>query len=133
MRGRPSCRDQAAAEGKTIRETAVEAGLFTEGELDVIFAPAEVTYPASQESENSREKRKRGSMADQTLNETPRGSRLHIAIFGRRNAGKSSLINALTNQSIAIVSDVPGTTTIPSTNPWRSSPSARWSSSIPRA
>ncbi len=52
-------------------------------------------------------------MADQTLNETPRGSRLHIAIFGRRNAGKSSLINALTNQKIAIVSDVAGTTTDP--------------------
>ncbi len=52
-------------------------------------------------------------MADQTLNETPRGSRLHIALFGRRNAGKSSLINALTNQKIAIVSDVPGTTTDP--------------------
>ncbi len=52
-------------------------------------------------------------MADTTLNETPRGSRLHIAIFGRRNAGKSSLINALTNQNIAIVSDVPGTTTDP--------------------
>ncbi|BAF59163.1 predicted GTPase [Pelotomaculum thermopropionicum SI] len=48
-----------------------------------------------------------------SLNETPRGSRLHIAIFGRRNAGKSSLINALTNQNIAIVSDVPGTTTDP--------------------
>jgi len=47
------------------------------------------------------------------LNETPRGSRLHIAIFGRRNAGKSSLINALTNQDIAIVSDIPGTTTDP--------------------
>jgi [FeFe] hydrogenase H-cluster maturation GTPase HydF len=47
------------------------------------------------------------------LNQTPRGSRLHIAIFGRRNAGKSSLINALTNQNIAIVSDVPGTTTDP--------------------
>ncbi len=52
-------------------------------------------------------------MTDTTLNETPRGSRLHIAIFGRRNAGKSSLINALTNQRIAIVSDVPGTTTDP--------------------
>jgi [FeFe] hydrogenase H-cluster maturation GTPase HydF len=52
-------------------------------------------------------------MTDTTLNETPRGSRLHIAIFGRRNVGKSSLINALTNQSIAIVSDVPGTTTDP--------------------
>ncbi|HOJ71567.1 MAG TPA: [FeFe] hydrogenase H-cluster maturation GTPase HydF [Syntrophorhabdaceae bacterium] len=52
-------------------------------------------------------------MADTTLSDTPRGSRLHIAIFGRRNAGKSSLINALTNQNIAIVSDVPGTTTDP--------------------
>jgi [FeFe] hydrogenase H-cluster maturation GTPase HydF len=50
---------------------------------------------------------------DTTLSQTPRGNRLHIAIFGRRNAGKSSLINALTNQSIAIVSDVPGTTTDP--------------------
>lgn len=47
------------------------------------------------------------------LNETPRGSRLHIAIFGRRNAGKSSLINALTGQEISIVSDIPGTTTDP--------------------
>ena len=52
-------------------------------------------------------------MDDTTLNQTPRGSRLHIAIFGRRNAGKSSLINGLTNQNIAIVSDVPGTTTDP--------------------
>lgn len=52
-------------------------------------------------------------MMDTTLNETPRGNRLHIAIFGRRNTGKSSLINALTNQNIAIVSDVPGTTTDP--------------------
>ncbi len=49
----------------------------------------------------------------QTLNETPTGSRLHIAIFGRRNAGKSSLINALTNQQAAIVSEVAGTTTDP--------------------
>ncbi len=47
------------------------------------------------------------------MHETPRGSRLHIAIFGRRNAGKSSLINALTNQEIAIVSSVPGTTADP--------------------
>lgn len=48
-----------------------------------------------------------------SFNETPRGSRFHIAIFGRRNAGKSSLINALTNQEIAIVSSLPGTTTDP--------------------
>jgi len=44
---------------------------------------------------------------------TPRGNRLHIGIFGKRNAGKSSLINALTGQSHAIVSDTPGTTTDP--------------------
>ncbi|MDN5347431.1 MAG: hypothetical protein PWP65_995 [Clostridia bacterium] len=47
------------------------------------------------------------------MQDTPRGNRLHIAIFGRRNAGKSSLINALTNQEVAVVSDVPGTTTDP--------------------
>ena len=47
------------------------------------------------------------------LNDTPRGERLHIGIFGRRNAGKSSLINALTGQNLAIVSDTPGTTTDP--------------------
>lgn len=45
--------------------------------------------------------------------DTPKGARLHIAIFGRRNAGKSSLINALTKQDIALVSEVPGTTTDP--------------------
>lgn len=47
------------------------------------------------------------------MNNTPRGNRLHIALFGRRNAGKSSLINALTNQEVAIVSQIAGTTTDP--------------------
>ena len=47
------------------------------------------------------------------LNSTPSGERLHIGIFGRRNAGKSSIINALTGQKLAIVSDVAGTTTDP--------------------
>ena len=47
------------------------------------------------------------------LNETPRGNRIHIAFFGLRNAGKSTLVNAFTGQEIAIVSDVPGTTTDP--------------------
>lgn len=48
-----------------------------------------------------------------SLNATPNAERLHIAIFGRRNAGKSSLINAITGQNLAIVSDVAGTTTDP--------------------
>ncbi len=52
-------------------------------------------------------------MADQAFNRTPQSERLHIALFGRRNAGKSSLINALTGQQVALVSDVPGTTTDP--------------------
>jgi [FeFe] hydrogenase H-cluster maturation GTPase HydF len=47
------------------------------------------------------------------MQKTPRSNRLQIAILGRRNAGKSSLINALTNQDIALVSDVPGTTADP--------------------
>lgn len=47
------------------------------------------------------------------MNSTPMGNRLHIGIFGRRNAGKSSLINALTDQEIALVSGVAGTTTDP--------------------
>lgn len=48
-----------------------------------------------------------------SLNNTPKGNRLHIGIFGRRNAGKSSLINALAGQARAIVSDTPGTTADP--------------------
>ena len=47
------------------------------------------------------------------MNETPFGERVHIAFFGRRNAGKSSLVNAVTGQELAIVSDIRGTTTDP--------------------
>lgn len=48
-----------------------------------------------------------------SLNNTPSSERLHIGIFGRRNAGKSSVINAIAGQDLAIVSDVKGTTTDP--------------------
>ena len=48
-----------------------------------------------------------------SLNESPRGERVHIALFGKRNAGKSSVINALTGQPLAVVSEVKGTTTDP--------------------
>ena len=47
------------------------------------------------------------------MNQTPAGERVHIAFFGRRNAGKSSLVNAFAGQEMAIVSDVKGTTTDP--------------------
>lgn len=48
-----------------------------------------------------------------SLQDTPRASRLHIGIFGKRNSGKSSVLNALTGQEIAVTSDVAGTTTDP--------------------
>ena len=48
-----------------------------------------------------------------SLNETVSADRVHIGFFGRRNAGKSSLVNAVTGQSLAVVSDTPGTTTDP--------------------
>lgn len=51
-------------------------------------------------------------MAD-NLNQTPNANRVHIAFFGKRNAGKSSIVNAVTGQNLSIVSDVLGTTTDP--------------------
>lgn len=48
-----------------------------------------------------------------SLNDTPRANRLHIGLYGRRNSGKSTLVNALTGQQVATVSAVPGTTTDP--------------------
>lgn len=48
-----------------------------------------------------------------SLNETVSAERLHIAFFGKRNAGKSSLVNAVTGQKLAVVSPVKGTTTDP--------------------
>ena len=47
------------------------------------------------------------------LNSTPSADRVHIGFFGRRNAGKSSVVNAVTGQELAVVSDVKGTTTDP--------------------
>ena len=48
-----------------------------------------------------------------SMNSTPSGERVHIGFFGRRNAGKSSVVNAVTNQPVSVVSDVKGTTTDP--------------------
>ena len=48
-----------------------------------------------------------------TLNDTPSANRLHIGFYGKRNSGKSSLINAFTGQQVSIVSEVAGTTTDP--------------------
>src|SRR5471030_3159431 len=54
--------------------------------------------------------------------DTPKGLRLHIGIFGRRNSGKSTLMNALIGQAISIVSDQPGTTTDPVEKPFELAP-----------
>jgi [FeFe] hydrogenase H-cluster maturation GTPase HydF len=51
------------------------------------------------------------------MNNTPKGFRLHIGLYGRRNVGKSSLLNAMTRQSVSIVSDIAGTTTDPVEKP----------------
>lgn len=51
------------------------------------------------------------------MNNTPKGYRLHIGIFGRRNVGKSSILNAITRQQVSIVSEVAGTTTDPVEKP----------------
>lgn len=50
-----------------------------------------------------------------SLNDTPSGERLHIGFFGRRNAGKSSMVNAVTGQELSVVSNIKGTTTDPVT------------------
>ena len=62
------------------------------------------------------------------LQQTPSADRIHIAFFGRRNAGKSSLVNAITNQTMSIVSEIQGT---PFARQWNCS---RWglSSSLTR-
>ena len=48
-----------------------------------------------------------------SLNDTPTGDRVHIGFFGRRNAGKSSIVNAVTGQELSVVSETRGTTTDP--------------------
>ena len=48
---------------------------------------------------------------EQNMNQTPYAQRLHIGIFGNTNSGKSSLLNAITNQNHSLVSSLPGTTT----------------------
>ena len=60
------------------------------------------------------------------LNDTPRADRLHIGLFGKRNSGKSSLINALTGKQLALVSDTPGTTADPVLKLWSCILSVRW-------
>lgn len=59
------------------------------------------------------EKRDDSSVNSSSLNAVPSSERIHISLFGRRNAGKSSLMNCLTNQQMAVVSSTPGTTTDP--------------------
>ena len=55
-----------------------------------------------------------------SLQDTPRSERLHIGLFGKRNSGKSALLNALTNQEVAVVSSVAVQLPIRYINPWNS-------------
>lgn len=57
------------------------------------------------------------------MNDTPRSNRPHIVLLGRRNAGKSSILNTLTGQPVAVVSPVGGTTTDPVFKPMELLPS----------
>ena len=59
---------------------------------------------------DSEQKKEKAAMG---MNQTPMSERTHIGFFGKRNAGKSSIINAVTGQDLAVVSDVKGTTTDP--------------------
>ncbi|MFR5092297.1 MAG: GTPase [Adlercreutzia equolifaciens] len=68
-----------------------------------------------------------------SLNDTPSGERAHIVFFGVRNAGKSCLVNALTSQTVSVVSDVAGTTTDPVRKAMELAPAGPCSSSTPRA
>ena len=65
------------------------------------------------DGESDTSKVQKGELMTTNMNQTPSANRTHIGIFGKRNAGKSSLINAITGQNYAIVSDVLGTTTDP--------------------
>ena len=56
-------------------------------------------------------------MSTTAMSTTPKGLRLHIGLFGRRNVGKSSLLNAITRQQVSIVSEIAGTTTDPVEKP----------------
>ena len=66
------------------------------------------------------------NMSGSNMNATPAGERAGIAIFGCCNVGKSSLINAITSQDVAIVSDISGTTTDPVKRVWNFYRSVLW-------
>ena len=59
-----------------------------------------------------------------SLSSTPSANRVHIGLYGKRNSGKSSLINAITNQETALVSDSPAPPRILFIRPWRLTASA---------
>ena len=87
-------------------------------EKQTVF-PLNWAFFSSGSGYNKRKARKKGKFMPQqeSFLATPKGNRLHIGIFGRRNAGKSSLLNALTRQNSAIVSPTAGTTTDPVEKP----------------
>jgi len=97
----------AAKTGKSIKQSAIDEGLLTAEQFDELVSPEAVCRLGS----SSYQKRK--TMVEYA----PKGLRLHIGLFGRRNVGKSSLLNAITRQQVSIVSEYAGTTTDPVEKP----------------
>ena len=89
-----------------IRRLVLERGLLTAEEIDELTS-----------RRNAVTKLGVGYCNNEACNDTPKGLRLHIGLFGRRNAGKSSLLNAMTRQEVSIVSEIAGTTTDPVEKP----------------
>ena len=96
----------AAIAASDIRQLVIDRGLISAEEFD------ELTSPRTGDETG----RHRSRIAD-AMSTAPKGLRLHIGLFGRRNAGKSSLLNAMTRQEVSIVSEVAGTTTDPVEKP----------------
>ena len=88
----------AQATGRPLRKVLIDEGAIDEARLDEVWRVGSTTTLGSRR---------------QDMNTAPRGMRQHVGIFGRRNAGKTPLVNALCGQTVSVVSDVAGTTTDP--------------------
>ena len=110
----------AREQGKTLRDVVVELGWMSGEEFDEATSPEAICRLGSPARKHAAQRTggpSRCGEGDVVMSTTPKGLRLHIGFFGRRNVGKSSLLNAITRQHVSIVSDVAGTTTDPVEKP----------------